>query len=88
MKAYYLAELDMLRTSERARNIHALTGIRDESGNAMARIATVKVLEQIGDDPIATSTRPTAPGILAPQMKHLKNGAELWAIVDPCPDEF
>jgi hypothetical protein len=27
-------------------------------------------------------------GGLAPQMKHLKNGAELWAIVDPCPDEF
>jgi hypothetical protein len=27
-------------------------------------------------------------GGLTPQMKHLKNGAELWAIVDPCPDEF
>src|SRR3954454_16902629 len=23
-------------------------------------------------------------GGLTPQMKHLKNGAELWAIVDPC----
>jgi hypothetical protein len=27
-------------------------------------------------------------GGLSPQMKHLKNGAELWEIVDPCPDEF
>jgi len=27
-------------------------------------------------------------GGLTPQMKHLNNGAELWAIVDPCPDEF
>jgi hypothetical protein len=27
-------------------------------------------------------------GGLAPQMKYLKSGAELWAIVDPCPDEF
>jgi hypothetical protein len=27
-------------------------------------------------------------GGLTPQMKHLKNGAELWAIVDPCADEF
>ena len=27
-------------------------------------------------------------GGLTPQMKHLKNGAELWAIVDPCPEEF
>ena len=27
-------------------------------------------------------------GGLAPEMKRVKNGPELWAIVDPCPDEF
>lgn len=27
-------------------------------------------------------------GGLAKQMKTIRNGAELWAIVDPCPDEF
>src|SRR5438132_1682579 len=27
-------------------------------------------------------------GGLAAEMKHLKNGTELWAIVDPCPEEF
>ena len=27
-------------------------------------------------------------GGLTPQMKHLKNGAALWTIVDPCPEEF
>jgi hypothetical protein len=27
-------------------------------------------------------------GGLTAEMKHVKNGAELWAIVDPCPDEF
>jgi hypothetical protein len=27
-------------------------------------------------------------GGLTPQMKHLKNGAELWKIVDPCPEEY
>ena len=27
-------------------------------------------------------------GGLTPQMKHLRNGTALWAIVDPCPDEF
>jgi hypothetical protein len=27
-------------------------------------------------------------GGLARQMKTIRNGAELWAIVDPCPDEF
>ena len=27
-------------------------------------------------------------GGLSPQMKQLNNGAALWAIVDPCPDDF
>jgi hypothetical protein len=27
-------------------------------------------------------------GGLAPEMKRAKNGPELWAIVDPCPEEF
>lgn len=27
-------------------------------------------------------------GGLTPQMKHVKNGPELWAMVDPCPEEF
>lgn len=27
-------------------------------------------------------------GGLGRQMKTIKNGAELWTIIDPCPDEF
>jgi hypothetical protein len=27
-------------------------------------------------------------GGLSAEMKHLNNGTELWAIVDPCPEEF
>jgi hypothetical protein len=27
-------------------------------------------------------------GGLTPEMKRVKNGPELWAMVDPCPDEF
>jgi hypothetical protein len=27
-------------------------------------------------------------GGLTPQMKKVKNGVDLWAIIDPCPDEF
>jgi hypothetical protein len=27
-------------------------------------------------------------GGLGAEMKHLRNGRELWAIVDPCPEEF
>lgn len=29
-----------------------------------------------------------AHGGLTPDMKHIRNGAELWAIVDPCPGEY
>src|SRR5215216_850482 len=27
-------------------------------------------------------------GGLKPQMQHIKNGEDLWAIIDPCPEEF
>src|SRR5262245_43974062 len=27
-------------------------------------------------------------GGLTPEMKKVKNGPELWAMIDPCPDEF
>src|SRR5690348_336562 len=27
-------------------------------------------------------------GGLTPEMKRVKNGPDLWAMVDPCPDEF
>jgi hypothetical protein len=27
-------------------------------------------------------------GGLTADMKHLKNGTELWAVIDPCPEEF
>lgn len=27
-------------------------------------------------------------GGLTPQMKRLKNGADLWQVIDPCPDDF
>jgi hypothetical protein len=30
----------------------------------------------------------TEKGGRAPPMKTIRNGADLWAIIDPCPDEF
>jgi hypothetical protein len=47
--AYYRAELDALRNSLRARNLHRLDGIADTSPNHMARVASIKVIEQIAD---------------------------------------
>lgn len=51
VKAYYIAQLEVLRTSERARNIHALAGVRDGSGNGLAVVGAVKALEQMADAP-------------------------------------
>lgn len=53
------AELEVLRTSERPRNIHALAEIRDQSGNQNARVAAVRTLEQMAED--GARERPAAP---------------------------
>src|SRR5437763_1591725 len=50
VKAYYNAGLEVLRTSERARNISVLASIRDKAdSNQMARVAAVKALEQLSE---------------------------------------
>lgn len=64
VKAYYLAQLDVLRTSERARNIHTLAEVRDQTSNQMARVQAVKALEQISDDPVGASTASQSPGVV------------------------
>jgi hypothetical protein len=63
--AHYNAELAALRTSLRAKNVHRLDTIADDSRNDMARVAAVKALEVITDQadertgPLMTTT----PGI-------------------------
>lgn len=47
--AHYRAETDALRNSLRARNLHRLDKIADDSKNDMAKVASIKVLEQISD---------------------------------------
>jgi hypothetical protein len=47
--AHYNAELASLRMSLRARNLHRLDGIAEDSKNDMARVASIKVLEQLAD---------------------------------------
>lgn len=63
VKAAYLSELDVLRTSERARNIHALVEVRDQLDNKMARVQAVKALEQISDDAPANGGASALPGL-------------------------
>ena len=49
VKQYYNAGLDVLRTSERVRNISALAKVRDTSDNGMAVVSAAKALEQIAE---------------------------------------
>lgn len=64
VKAAYLAELDLLRTSERARSVHALVNVRDASDNAMARVAAAKELERSATDHAPFAGAPIRPGLV------------------------
>ncbi len=72
VKAFYLRQLEVLRTSERARNIHALVRVRDQDQNKMAIVNAVKALEQMKDEVPGDIGRPTLPGlviVIAPAEK-------------------
>lgn len=66
VRAYYSAELEVLRTSERARNIHTLAEVRDQKTNQMARVQAVKALEQLDDEVSARrgSAFSASPGLI------------------------
>ena len=61
VKAFYLRELDVLRTSERAKSIHRLVDLRDAANNMVA-IQAIRTLERMDDDaerrPAATQHGP------------------------------
>lgn len=65
--AYYNGELAALRTSLRAKTVHRLDRIADDSKNDMARVSALKALETISDAADAT-VRPgmqqVAPGLV------------------------
>lgn len=63
VKAYYMRQLDVLRTSERARNVHTLTDVRDQTSNQMARVQAVKALEQIDDVEHSSRGSQALPGL-------------------------
>ena len=54
----------------------------------------VKVMSYAGTADLVSYYPPTVKdwlkrhGGLTPEMKRVKNGPDLWAIVDPCPEEF
>jgi len=82
VRQHYRNELEVLRTSERARNIHALVRVRDQDDNKMAAVQAVKALEQLSDEPAAAASSPAAsPGLVLVIAQ-----PEAMARVVPLPD--
>jgi hypothetical protein len=64
VRQHYLGLLDVLRTSERARNIHRLTEIRDKADN-MPAVNAIKMLEQIDEaSSAAGGAQSRSPGVV------------------------
>lgn len=63
--AYWKRQTDVLRTGERAANLHALVRVRDSEQNANASVKAVQVLEQLGDEQASrTGAGVTVPGLV------------------------
>jgi hypothetical protein len=63
VKTFYLAELGILRTSERAKTFHRLCALRDQDENRNAAVAAAKLLEAIEADAPAYAPGSTRPGV-------------------------
>lgn len=64
VRAAYLAECEVLRTSGRAKRLHRLDELAMQSTNLNAAVAAIKVAEGLGDDQAATNrTGATIPGV-------------------------
>jgi hypothetical protein len=65
VKAYYLAECEMLRTSGRARRIHRLEAMLEQSDNKAAVINAALALEGMGNDQASVSAQQKqSPGVV------------------------
>ena len=63
VKAFYLAELGVLRESERPRTFHRLCELRDQNLNQNAAVSAAKTLEQISDIEVARPSNAASPGV-------------------------
>jgi hypothetical protein len=63
VKAFYLAELGVLRESERPKTFHRLCDLRDQDENKNAAVAAAKALEQISDIEVARPSNAPSPGV-------------------------
>jgi hypothetical protein len=86
VRQWYLREIDVLRTSERARNIHALVDVRDTADNSMARVSAVKTLEAISDVEAARGgSATTAPGLVIQIVSNDPVPKVIGPVIEPDP---
>lgn len=89
VKAYYSQGLEVLRTSERARNIFALAKVRDSSDNGMAVVSAAKALEQLADVAPPVGSGPhDRPGVVIQiinQPARDPQGPQPGAVIDLTP---
>jgi hypothetical protein len=81
--AYYHAGLKALRDNLRARNVHRLDTIADDSKNDMARVAAVKALEVIADQ--ADEKQRPGTAMLPGLQIVIVNGTTAPKVIGPAP---
>src|SRR5919204_5118688 len=62
--AYWRRQTDVLRTGERAANLHALVRVRDSGKNANASVKAVQVLEQLEHEAVVRPAGSMQPGLV------------------------
>lgn len=92
-KPHVLSELrkrkQVFREAVSAQNIHRLAELRDASGNAMAKLGAIKVLEQIGDDPQHQAARQSMPGfnlVIVNRIEQPANKPTISTVVERSDD--
>ena len=87
VKQHYLGELEVLRTSERARNFHALVEVRDQIGNPMARVNAVKEMEHHEDLSVASSQPRAGMLIVVMQAPQAQPAEPVHQVIDVSPND-
>lgn len=64
VRAYYLGQCEVLRTSGRARRIHRLEQIAEQDDNKQAAVNAIKALDYQEDQPAAARIAASAPGLV------------------------
>jgi hypothetical protein len=62
--AYWRRQTDVLRTGERAANLHALIRVRESNRNQAAVCKSVQIIEEMDREAIARPPGPAVPGLV------------------------